>query len=811
MNSWFFQQKFVYQKQKIMKHVLVLIFSLFIYLLASAQEITQTVKGVVIDKISEKPLQGATITLLDSKIASVSDGEGKFVLNNVPVGRVKISVTYNGYKEVVVPELLVTAGKEVILDISLEQNIKEVSEIIIKGSRVKKGAATNEYATASARSFNVEEVTRFAGGRNDPAKLVSNFAGVVANSDARNDIVVRGNSPAGVLWRIEGIPAPSPNHFSTLGTTGGPISALNTNALKTSDFYTGAFPAEFGNANAAVFDIQLRSGNTDKHERTFQLNAFSGLELMLEGPLSKKRNGSSYLFGYRYSFVQIGGNLGLNVGTEAIPRYQDFVYNIQFAKGKAGKLNLFGMGGFSGIDFIGKELDTTDFFGRQDQDAFNKSNFLTVGAKHTIDVGKKSYIRTVATYSNQRVDFDQFQYPLPVPPYNNSWKITDVRDRNRTLRISSFINTKVNSKFSWRGGVTAEFFNLETKVLDKEGLPEAAPFRIVRDLNDNFNLFQYFAQGRYQFNEKISVTGGLHGMYFDFNKTSILEPRAAITYKINSTNSLYFSYGLHGQLQPFPVYLFETLPNGTTNKNNRNLDFTKANHYVLGYERRMRNDWRIKTELYYQNLTGVPVDAYASGFSMLNAGGDFAFPERAGLVNEGTGTNTGAELTIEKFLSKGLYLLTSVSLFESKYKGSDGIERNTTFNYGYVANILGGYEYKIGKNKRNALTVDVRFSTIGGRYATPVNVAASQAARREILDETKFNSEQLSNYLRLDTKFGFRLNSKKRKVSQTFYFDMQNLTNRQNIFLRRFNAEKGTVGNVYQIGFFPDVLYRIQF
>lgn len=794
-----------------MKQIFIFFFTFFISFNLRAQDITQTVQGIVIDKISEKPLQGATIIVLDSKIASISDAQGKFVLNNVPVGRVKISVTYNGYKEVIVPELLVTAGKEVILDISLEQNIKEMGEVVIKGSRIKKGAATNEYATASARSFNVEEVTRFAGGRNDPAKLVSNFAGVVANSDARNDIVVRGNSPAGVLWRIEGIPAPSPNHFSTLGTTGGPVSALNTNALKTSDFYTGAFPAEFGNANAAVFDIQLRNGNTTKHERTLQLNAFSGLELMLEGPLSKKKNGASYLLGYRYSFVQIGGNLGLNIGTAAIPRYNDFVYNIQLAKGKAGKLNFFGMGGFSGIDFIGKDLDTTDFFGRQDQDAYSKNNFLTVGAKHTIDIGKKSYIRTVATYSSQSVDFDVFQYPLPIPPYNKNWQITDVRDRNKTVRVSSFINTKVNAKFSWRAGVNAEFYTLETKVLDKEGLPEAAPFRTVRNYNDNFGLLQYFAQGRYQFSEKISITGGLHGMYFDFNKTSILEPRAAITYKMNSANSVYFSYGLHGQLQPFPVYLFETLPNGSTNKNNRNLDFTKANHYVAGYERRMRNDWRIKTELYYQYITDVPVDAYASGFSMLNAGGDFAFPERAGLVNKGTGTNTGVELTIEKFLNKGLYLLTSVSIFESKYKGSDGIERSTSFNYGYVANVLAGYEYKIGKNKRNAFTVDLRFSTIGGRYATPVDISASLAAGRELLDETKFNSQQLDSYLRIDTKFGFRLNSKKRKLSQTFYLDLQNVSNRQNIFLRRYNAQKGTVGNVYQIGFFPDVLYRIQF
>ncbi len=141
----------------------------------------------------------------------------------------------------------------------------------------------------------MDEVTRYAGGRNDPARLASNFAGVSSTNDSRNDIVVRGNSPTAVLWRMEGIPIPNLNHFTTLGTTGGPVSALNTNALKNSDFYTGAFAAEYGNASGAVFDLSLRTGNKDKVEKTLQLNMFSGLEAMIEGPLKQKKNGSSFL------------------------------------------------------------------------------------------------------------------------------------------------------------------------------------------------------------------------------------------------------------------------------------------------------------------------------------------------------------------------------------------------------------------------------------------------------------------------------------------------------------------------------------
>lgn len=216
-------------------------------------------------------------------------------------------------------------------------------------------------------------------------------------------------------------------------------------------------------------------------------------------------------------------------------------------------------------------------------------------------------------------------------------------------------------------------------------------------------------------------------------------------------------------------------------------------------------------EGYFQGLFDIPVEQTPSGFSMLNAGSDFTFPEKAGLVNKGTGTNTGVEITLEKFLSKGYYLLTTGSVFNSRYKGSDGVERNSAYNYGYAANVLAGREWKVGKEGRKFFTLDVKLSTIGGGYATPVDIPASVAAGKEVLNENSYNSEQLSSYLRFDTKFGFRTNSKKRKLSQTIYLDFQNVTNRENVFLRRFNPLYGRTGSINQIGFFPDILYRVQF
>ncbi|MCB0789175.1 MAG: TonB-dependent receptor, partial [Flavobacteriales bacterium] len=216
---------------------------------------TQVVKGTVKDADSGLPLPGVNIVLTGSDpfLGTTTDLDGLFRLEGVPVGRQQFAVSFIGYEPLTIPNVLVTAGKEVVLDIALESSVEQLKEFEVTNT-TSKDRPNNELAKVSARTFSLEEVTRYSGGRNDVARLATNFAGVSGANDSRNDIVVRGNSPTGLLWRVEGLPIGTTNHFSTLGTTGGPVSALNTNLLRSSDFLTGAFPAEYGNANAAVFD-----------------------------------------------------------------------------------------------------------------------------------------------------------------------------------------------------------------------------------------------------------------------------------------------------------------------------------------------------------------------------------------------------------------------------------------------------------------------------------------------------------------------------------------------------------------------------
>ncbi len=769
---------------------------------------------MVIDKQAETPLEGATIRVLnvDPVIGAYSDDRGQFTLQNVPIGRQVITVSYLGYEPLTIPNVLVTAGKAVQLDIALEESIVQAAEVVITG-RTSKDKAQNELATVSARTFSLEEVTRYAGARTDVARMASNFAGVSTPDDSRNDIVIRGNSPTAVLWRLEGIPIPNPNHFATLGTTGGPVSALNTNLLKNSDFLTGAFPAEYGNALGGVFDLGFRTGNPDEYEFTAQLGAFSGAEFMAEGPLNRDNRGS-FVASYRYSFVGIGNALGIPIGTEAVPNYQDISFNVDVGYGKAGRFSLFGIGGISSIDFLGDEIEEDDLFADPNVDAFPRSQFGVIGLKHNIILGKNAYVKTIVASSIERNEFNQDNYQ------DNGRKFSATESENRTQRISvsSYLNKKFSARFTLRTGVLAEFFDLDIFTRDRDNRPDDdgdgfPDWITVQDFDGNMGLWQAYVQGQYKISPTLTLNAGLHGQLLDLNDNAVMEPRLAINWDFLPGHTLSLAYGLHNQIQPLPIYFFsEEVEPGIFQNTNEELDFTRSNHYVVGYDFRPKGNWRLKLEAYYQDISRAPVEVTPSSYSVLNEGSDFVFRERGSLVNEGTGTNYGVELTLEKFFSNGYYGLLTTTLYESQYEGSDGIERNTAFNNEYIFNFLTGKEWKVGKDERNALTFDMRFTTAGGNFYTPIDLEATRAnLGREVFDEENAFSLQNDPYLRLDTKFGFRLNSAKKKISHQFYIDFQNVTNRDNIFLRRYSESRDEIVEINQIGFFPDILYRLQF
>jgi len=772
----------------------------------NAKSQTQTIRGTVIDKQSQATIPGVNILIIGSDPikGSITDIDGHFKLNDINPGRYDLKVTYLGYKEIVLPSVVVTAGKEVVLDIALEENVNSLKEIVVSGT--KKNETNNEMTTTSARSFSMEEVNRYAGGRSDPSRLAANFAGVSSPDDSRNDIVIRGNSPTGVLWRIEGLNVPNPNHFSTIGTTGGPVSAINTNVLKNSDFFTSAFASEYGNANAGVFDLGFRSGNSEKREHTIQFGALTGIEAMTEGPINKS-NGSSYLIAYRYSFTGFAQTLGIPVGTTATPFYQDISFKINSGTSKIGKFTLFGLGGKSKIEFLHNKIDSTDLFADATTDSYFTSDIGVVGLKHFIRVGSKSYFNTIigATYAASNFDLDTIS------------KTTEISSRtveNKTTRThysaNTSFNSKINSKLFIKIGAMLELMNMNLFYRNKES---NGAWNQIWDYNDYTSLVQAYAHAKYNFTDKLTLNAGVHAQLLTLNNSNSVEPRVGLKYQLNERNTISVGYGMHSQMQPTDVYFYRELKvDGTYDQSNKDLKFTKSQHFVLGYDVLPAKDWRIKVEVYYQMLSNIPVTKTASSFSMLNAGASFNPNEQGYLKNTGTGTNYGTELTIEKFFSRGFYGLITGTFYESKYKGSDNVERNTAFNGKFVYNILLGKEFKVGKEKRNAISFDVKMTQAGGRYYTPVDLTASQAAQQEVLsDDSLAFSKRNSNFFRLDIKMGYTMNSKKRKLSQSIFFDIQNVTNNKNVFAERYNPKTNKINTAYQIGFFPNFTYKVEF
>ncbi len=793
-----------------MKNLIILL------LISSGLTFAQTgiIKGQILDKQSETPLMGATIELLDTEVpkGTTTDENGYYLLEDVTVGRQIIRVSYIGYESITVPNVIVTVGKDAVVNVSLIESFAELDAVVIT-SQTNKDRTVNKLATVSARQFSMEEVNRFSGGRSDVGRLAANFAGVSAPDDSRNDIVVRGNSPTGLLWRLEGIPIPSPNHYSTLGTTGGPVSALNPNMLKNSDFLTLAFPAEYGNAIGGVFDLGFRKGNVDDYEYTAQLGAFTGLEAMAEGPLGKKQG--SFLVAARYSLV---GLLGAGAGgTSAVPNYKDLSFNMDFGNGKFGNLSVFGIFGDSDIDFLGDDIDEDDLFSAEDENSFVKSDFGVVGLKHRLNIGTKSYLKSIVSVSMSSNTFDSDRFLNKDTPQERIIRFTEADDTEQRFTFSTLFNTKVSRKITFRTGLLYENFTLESTLRDRDRQPDNngdgdPDLFTFRNVDESFGLFQPYAQGQFRLTQKLTLNAGLHAQYSDLSEQFVLEPRAAVNYRLAPKHAVSFGYGIHHQNAPLPLLFLNEDVNGQLIQTNRDLEFVKSTHYVLGYDFNISNSWRAKLELYRQDIEDAAVEQFPSSYSSLTEGADFVFDnDRVSLVSEGIGYNQGIELTLEKFFSNGYYGLLTTSIFESKYEGSDGIERNTPFNNGYVFNLLAGKEFPVGKSKRSVVFFDTRLTFAGGRYYTPVDLEASQEAGFEILRKEIAFSEQYDDYFRWDVKFGFRLNSKNKKISQQFYVDFQNVTNNKNIFVERYNRLTNQVDEVNQIGFFPDVGYRIQF
>lgn len=785
--------------KRMLQIILMIVLTFFFSTILPAQTFTQTVRGSVKDKQIKSPLPGAIITLQNITPAkgAATDIEGNFILNEVPVGRQTFRISLLGYHEIVLNDVDVTSGKELVLNIEMEEKITEREEVVIAADKKK---PLNEMSTVSARTFSVEETQRYAAAVNDPARAALAFAGVTSVGDGNNFISVRGNMPNGLLWRMEGIEVPNPNHFSSVGASGGGISILSAQLLANSDFVTGAFAAEYGNATSGVFDLRLRKGNNAKPEFTFQAGVL-GIDVAAEGPFSSKHNGS-YLVNYRYSTLGILSKIGV-LGEGGVTTFQDLSFNLAMPTKTCGTFTVFGFGGLSSESYKAKK-DSAEWI--TESDRYTSKFFANTGVAGMTwsqVLGERTFLKIATAASSMGNG------------YNENYLLSDYSARDtyfesyyqNKLTVSATMTHKFNTHHTLRSGI---IFN-ELAYDFTERYYDDSLTTMVQRLHSrgNTETVQAYSQWQFRPSEKLTFNLGLHSLGLLLNQTYSVEPRAAASWEFISGQSLSVGYGLHSQVLPLAIYFTEEqLPDGTRIFSNKELGFMKAHHLVLAYDRAIGENFRVKTELYHQWLFDVPVkNDPSSSFSVINQIGGSSVDS---LINAGEGRNYGLELTLEKFFSKGSYFLLSGSFYNSSYKAMDNVWRNTRFNGKYACTFTGGKEIVLSeKRKSRVIGFNVKLIYTGGFYDTPIDLARSGQVGYTWRDETNAFTDKAPDYFRTDIRLSVKRNHT--NWTSTIAIDIQNVTNRKNVFNKYYDAEKNEIVNNYQAPLIPILSYRVEF
>ena len=760
-----------------------------------AQELTQVVRGSVLDQDSKIPLIGATVFVVGSDpiLGSSTDLDGRFSITGVPVGRHDLVIQYLGYEPKSIPQVDVGSGKEVVLKIEMMESTEQLEEVVVNGKK-DSSQPKNEMAVVSTRSFSLEQSERFAASMNDPGRMALSFAGVNLTDDITNEISIRGNSPKGLLWRLEGVEIPVPNHFSIDGLYAGNVSILSNNLLDKSDFSTGAFPAEYGNALSGVYDLRLRTGNDQKREYTVQVG-FLGLEASAEGPFVKGKH-ASYLINYRYSTLGLFKAVGANLGGDLNTGFQDLNMKLNFPTKKLGMFSAFLVGGLSDAGFTA-EQDSSKWGTGWDQKRVEedyKNHFLATGIGHRFIIDERNYIHTTLAYtqSGNNLLHSYLTDSLELLDY---WHYNVY---NRAIRFSTQFNNKFNSQHNLRYGFNYNrlMFSLEDRW--REGWGD------FYQAKGEANFYQIYAQHRYRINGNITLIAGFHASYFDANGKFSLEPRLAFDWRVAPKHKLSLGFGLHSRQESLAFYFVED--GNASGQINRYLDNSRAIHVVLAYDYQILKGLNLHAEAYYQYLYGIPVRRKPSDFSSIN--NNEAYEKRA-LVNDGLGTNYGLELTLEKSFSKNYYVLFTGSLYNSIYEGSDNVWRNTRYNGNYITSLTAGKDFRVGKKGKNVIGINIKLFYAGGRRVTPIDLEASIAEGREVQDETRILEARAPDYFRFDTRLHFKHNL--RRIAWQVSIDVQNTTNRKNVIKEKYNPTTQSIDAKYQQGLIPILKFRVEF
>ena len=776
----------------------------------------QTVRGTVTDAISGEKLIGATVKVVETGTGSVVDLEGNFHIDIPQSGRYTLKTSYVGYEPNVMKEVLVAGVKEVVIDIQLRENNTELTEVVVR-PRVNKEATVNPAVLTGGVMLSMEEASRFAGGYNDPARLVMSFAGISGEADG-SGLSIHGNAPERMQYRIEGVEVFTPNHFNDTWNAGyGLVSALNSNVIGNSDFFTSTFNANYNNALSGVFDVKMRTGNNAKHENILQIGTVSE-ELTLEGPISRKSN-SSYIVNYRYGFTSLVDKLNLIDTDGAHVDFQDFSAKLMFPTKRAGTFSIFGLGFYDTTWDERMNLeDTHSAYDASDNDA--KLAQLLVGVSHKIHLGNKWTWRTTAAYNMQHLKNDIYYYglersaegfisqPLAYEEPERKYLFSIQKVNEDRLLFNTELSKQVTDRWLIQlgGEYSHRFFNLAYKSVDQLYAPVSTMHEYTK-MKDDTGLANIFCQNLVRVSNYFSLSAGIAGNYFLLSKDFSVEPRASLKWDPDEKNSFSMGYGLHSMIEKLDAYFYR---NADGNLANKDLGLTKAHHLHATYVHKLNSNLTLRMNAYYEFGFDTPVGIDGSTYCVTNR---YFFYTDEPLVNKGNTRNYGGDITLEHYMNRGFFGQTNFSLYKSQYRGVDKVWRNQLYDRGFMFKILCGKEWMIGKNMLN---VSVKYSIQGGLRYTPIdveqmraNIAAGIIDDNPIYKDNEAFSQRFDPSGIVDLTISYKIN--RRHVSHTFAFEGLNILQTETPLYQRFDLGTLDVRTDKSGLSLPNIFYRLDF
>lgn len=740
-----------------------------------------TIRGVLKDNVTQAKVSSATVSIRGTEFSTISTDEGEFDFSNVPVGRLELSISSVGYKTQLLKELLLSSNKTLVIDIFLETQAENLSEVVVTAASPNLSGAKN-----SIQTITVEQVMRFPASFFDPARLAFVFPGVANTNDQANGMSIRGNNPRGLQWRLEGIEIVNPNHLANAGTfsdqatsNAGGVNMISAQMLGTMNFLTGAFPAEYGNAISGVMDMRLRKGNNEEYEHTAQVGLL-GIDLATEGPLNKK-NGSSYLFNYRYSFTGLLALGGLTFGGEDI-RFQDLSLNLSFPNEKLGDFTIFGMGGLNSNEFAFEDEEGLGPQFEKDISTINYSGKMgAAGVTHSKRINSGLLWKNALVFSGSRTSrLEQFVDPTSsfFSPYQNEINKTS------KLSLSSIFTNRISSNSDLKAGLYI------TRTSDSLYSSQSDLFQDISSW-----IVQPFAQYNTSLGAKASLTVGLHYLNYALNNTASLEPRANLGFELSPKSEVNLSYGRHSQLFSSLLYA-----------GNEDLNPTLSDHYVLGYDLKLKKSASFSAELYYQSLSNDLANTGLSHLSGVNLT-DYLNLDIRSLNNDGKSRNYGIELNYNKYLDNGFFALVNTTFYKSEYMAGDGEYYESKYSGNHIVNLTIGKEWGISKDR--IIGLNTRIVWMGGFRNYQIDEQASVFQARTVFDYDIALTDKRADFFRPDIRI--YLKKSKAKLNSMWSIDIQNVANYQNESFDYYDAFQGKIITKYQLGLIPMLNYRWEF